>query len=206
MIKIPYEEIDQWLKGHFSEILEKMKESAKNGYQTYTDDNINVTNSYSGDPFDIGFVCNNKLSLPGNETDVLLYYEPSTKTIHINSLLALKTYKTKESLYSAILEGLIHELTHASDPGRKFKKNDYTDYSEYVNNDVEFPAFVNMFINKLKNKIRDGKLDVDTIASAVRSGKNIPDKETASFMNNLNDDNRRKFIKYIYKEIIEAAV
>jgi hypothetical protein len=92
-------------------------------------------------------------------------------------------------------------MTHAIDPGRQYKKNEYNSYEDYVNNDVEFPAFATMFISKLKTKITDNKIKVATLADGIRIGR-IPDKETNTFYSMLNDTNKKKFISYIYKEIL----
>jgi hypothetical protein len=202
-IKLPTAEIESWLKSHIDEIVAKLKETAAQGYQTYVDDGINVKNPYTNEPLDVTLYINKKLTLPDNDTiDPVLYYDAKTSSIHINAKLVLQLYKSKNTLYAALLKGIIHELTHAVDPGRAHKTNDMGSYDEYINNSVEFPAFANMYLNKLKNKIQSGKLQVDALADAIRSGKKIPDIEVGGFMNKLNPENRTKFINYIYKELI----
>jgi GNAT superfamily N-acetyltransferase len=202
-IKVPTQEIEEWLKANLDDIITKAKESAAQGYETYTDNNITVNNPYTNEPLDVSMIFRKKLSIPDNDTiDPVLYFDAKSATIYVNASLILSLYKSKPSLYAGFLKSIIHELTHAIDPGRAHKKNDYNNYDEYVNNSVEFPAFANMYLNKLKNKIQSGKLQANVLADAIRSGKKIPDIEVGGFMNKLNPENRTKFINYIYKELL----
>jgi hypothetical protein len=187
------------------DIIAKAKESAAQGYETYTDNNITVKNPYTNEPLDVSMIFRKKLSIPDNDTiDPVLYYVDESSTIYVNSELIFKLYKSKNALYGGLLKSIIHELTHAIDPGRPYKRNDYDNYDEYVNNSVEFPAFANMYLSKLKNKIQSGKLQINVLVDAIRSGKKIPDTEVDGFISKLNPKNRSKFINYIYKELIHA--
>ena len=202
-IKVPTQEIEEWLKANLDDIIAKAKESAAQGYETYTDNNITVKNPYTNEPLDVSIIFRKKLSIPDNDTiDPVLYFDAKSATIYVNATLIFSLYKSKPSLYAGFLKSIIHELTHAIDPGRSHKTNDMGSYDEYVNNSVEFPAFANMYLNKLKNKIQSGKLQVNVLADSIRSGKKIPDIEVGGFMNKLNPENRTKFINYIYKELL----
>lgn len=201
-IKLPTEDIIKWVNEHFAEMIMKIKETYKEKYGTYIDDSLEVRNEYTDEveSFIINIV--DKIHIPDGNKDTLyaLSYDKKQGSIEISASAMMEVLKTEDKIRKYVTHGIIHELSHAMDPGREFKKSDSSSFKSYINTDVEFPAFVNQYIELIK-----GLPEVDRlrVLESIRSGKRVPIKEVADWMSKLTFQNKMKFIKLLVKEIVK---
>ena len=200
-IKLPTEEIIKWVTDHFSEMMLKIWETYKEKYGTYIEDSLDVRNEYTNEveSFIINIV--DKIHIPDGNEDTLyaLSYDKKQGAIEISASAMLDSLKSEDKIRKYVTHGIIHELSHAMDPGREFKKSDSSSFKSYINTDVEFPAFVNQYIELIKGLPEGSR---QKFLDAIRSGKRVPNKEVADWMGKLTFQNKMKFIKLLVKEIV----
>ena len=107
----------------------------------------------------------------------------------------------KKQMRTQLLISLVHELTHAIDPGLDKKPQESENYDSYINSDREFPAFVNMYIELINNNILKNPKLKEQILNSLRTGSKFPIKEIDNFINLLTPENKNKFLKLIYQNI-----
>ncbi len=199
-IKLPTEEIIKWVNDHFSEMMSKIHETYEKKWGTYIEDSLKVRNEYTQEveSFIINIV--HKIHIPNGNKNILyaLSYDEKQGAIEISASAMIEVLKAEDKIRKYVTHGIIHELSHAMDPGREFKKSDSSSFKSYINTDVEFPAFVNQYIELIKGLSDDNKRKV---LDAIRNGKRIPIKEVADWMSKLTFENKMKFIKLLVKEI-----
>lgn len=196
LIKLPIETIDSWIDSHTDEILSKIKETYLKGYNTFVDDEIVFINPYNNEEVRVPVNIQNKLRSVNDETDTALYFDKKENAIYLSAKALVDNLETKNKIKEYVKNGIHHELTHVIDPGRRFKTQKHDTFSDYVNSDIEFPAFLQQYIQLIKNKGNSLK-----VLNAIRTGKKIPIPEIANWFNNLTTDNKRKFIKELVKEL-----
>jgi deoxycytidine triphosphate deaminase len=193
LIKVPTNEIRAWVERNYDEFINKLNETLKNGYDTNIDENIKVKNPYNNEVSDIAIEIRKNL-LDINKNPLYFLYDPQNQTFFINASNFIK-YK-KENYKEMLLSGIIHEFTHSIDPGFKHTTTDKTSYETYINSQKEFQAYANEYIDRIKNNPNKTKM-----LNNIVHGKNIGIKDIDDFYSDLNPDNKKKFIKLLYKEI-----
>jgi hypothetical protein len=193
LVKVPTNELRSWVDRNYTEFINKLNETLKNGYDTNIDENIKVKNPYNNEVSDIAIEIRKNI-LETNSVNVYFLFDPKHDTIFINASNFIK-YK-KDKYKEMLLSGIIHELTHNIDPGFKHTNIDTSTYDSYINSEKEFQAYANEYIDRIKHN--PNKKD---LLNKLTYGKKIGIKDIDDFYSELNPDNKKKFIKLLYKEI-----
>lgn len=197
LVKLPIKIIDVWVDQNIEEIINKLKETYKNKYNTYIEKDLTFVDEYSQEQINI--TVNIQYSLINANENILslMHYDKKENAIYISASTILENIKGVDNIKNVLINGIKHELTHVVDPGRKYKKQNFSSYEDYINSDIEFPAFSRQYIELIKNKGYSSKA-----LNAIRTGKDIPIKEIAQWYKKLNPKNKKKFINQLVKEIL----
>jgi hypothetical protein len=203
LIKFDTAPIRKWIDDHFAEIVQKIKETNKTGYQTHIDDHLVFKNEYSKKTKNIYIEIEDKIydEKKYNDDDgtyhpILMQYSLHDGIISISASEFMKYSKNK--IKEQIISGVIHELSHESDPGMLKKKKYGDTYGEYANADKETVAFFKEYIDNIKNLPKEKQ---DIILNKIRTKKLTGIKYIDNYLILLSDENLTKFIKYLYKEL-----
>jgi hypothetical protein len=196
-IQLPVDDVYAWVDRNIEEIISKLKETYKTKYQTYVNAELKLKNLYNDSIDEYEVYMNYKLPSSNEDVETALSFDKNTNMIELSATALINNLKSVEKIKKYIKYGIIHELTHANDPGRKFKKQDFTSFDTYINTDAEFPAFANQYIEIIK-----AYKNKEKVLDAIRKGKRIPISEIADWMESLSDDNKKKFINLLVKEIL----
>lgn len=190
LIKVDTDNINQYVINHIDEIISKINETLKSGYETYVEDDL--INNNINIPIIIQRDINPKDSFLSTQND----------TIYLSSENLKSLIKNKPKFIDFLQKALIHEVTHLNDVGSKFKPT-YTgdDHSEYVNSSKEFQPFVNMHLETVKQMLLKDPTNKEKIINALRFGNTFPNKDIDSFIKKLNPKNKIKFVKYILQNL-----
>jgi uncharacterized protein YeeX (DUF496 family) len=195
LVKLPTEDIRQWVDVHYDEFIAKLTETLKKGYDTTIDDYIVFTNPYTKEKFEV-FVEIRKNVMNMNKHRLELYFDHKHRQIVINASVFYANYK--KNLREALISGLLHELTHAVDPGSDFRSTSIKDYGDYANSEGEFVAHSQEYADMVKH-LPDAKKEA--VLNRIRAGKKTGIKDMDIFISYLHADNRKRFIKNLYKAI-----
>lgn len=197
MVRVPVEEIRSWVDSHFQEIKAKLSETLAQGYNTSIDDYIKITNPYTNEPMEVSLEIQ-KSVLSMNSGGSLLRFDIQNSRILISAVNFVKEYKN--NLKDGLISGIIHELTHAIDPGVANKKKKYTpgSYDDIVNSDIETVAFNREYIDRIKHM---PPANQEKILDRIRKGKSIGVKDIDDYYSSLTPKNKTKFINQLYKEL-----
>ena len=196
-IKLDIQYIYDWVNRNIEEIINKVKETYKEKYQTYIDESLKVKNLYDNSMSEYDMYISFALPSSNEDVETALSFDKKTNSINVSASTLLNNLKSVEKIKKYIKYAIVHELTHAIDPGRQFKKQDFTSFDKYINTDIEFPAFANQYIEMIKSYANKEK-----VLDAIRSGKKVPIPEIAKWMDKLSIENKRKFINQLVKEIL----
>lgn len=196
MVKLPVDVVNKWVDENLSDILNKLKETYKNGYNTYTDNNLKIINPYTGEEEDLTVNIQKKLFSDNEHIDSLMHYDRKEHAIYLSANTFLERLKTPNKIQEYIKKGIVHELTHVVDPGREHKKQEHGSYEDYINSDIEFPAFLRQNIEFIRN---NPKIIQKTL-NAIRTGTKLPSADLDKWYNQLNKVNKKKFINQLVKE------
>jgi hypothetical protein len=197
LIKLPIDVIDVWINSNIDEIISKMKETYTKGYNTFVDSEIVFNDAYTKEEIRVPVNIQKTLRSVNDTTEAAMYYDKKENAIYISAKTILENIKSADKIKQYIKNGIQHELTHIVDPGRKFKTQKHSSFSELINSDIEFPAFLRQYIELIKNKGNSIK-----VLNAIRKGQKIPIPEIAEWFSQLNDENKKKFIKELVKEVL----
>jgi hypothetical protein len=190
VIKVPTEYINQYVLKHVDEIISKINDTLINKYENYIEENLKINNS------DIPLIIQNDINPP----DSYLSYQNDNIYMSAKNLKSLT--KDKPKFVDFLNKSLVHEVTHLMDAGLN-KKPQYkgSDNAEYVNSPREFPAFVNMYIEKIKSLINSNPKYKNLLINAFKTGSSVKDREIDKFIKMLTPDNKIKFINNVLKSI-----
>lgn len=197
LVKLPVSDITKWVDDNINDIIGKLKETYKNGYNTYTDNNLSFVNPYTNEKDELTVNIQKKLFSDNEHIDSLMHYDRKEHALYLSANTFLERLKTIPKIKEYVKKGIIHELTHVVDPGREYKKQQHGSYDEYVNSDIEFPAFMRQNIEYIKS---NPEL-IPKVLDALRYGKNIPNKDISTWYNKLTDENKKKFVNELVKEL-----
>lgn len=197
LVKLPVSDITKWVDDNINDIIDKLKETYKNGYNTYIDNNISFVNPYTNEKDELTVNIQKKLFSDNENMDSLMHYDRKEHALYLSANTFLERLKTMPKIKEYIKKGIIHELTHVVDPGREYKKQQHGSYDEYINSDIEFPAFMRQNIEYIKS---NPEL-IPKVLDALRYGKNIPNKDISTWYNKLTDKNKKKFVNELVKEL-----
>jgi len=193
LIKVPSNEINNYVDSHFNELVSKIKETAKTGYENSIDDNLIVNGK------EIPLVIVKKIP---NSNAYMSVNLAKGDDIYLDATNILELKTTQEKLKSFLKQSLIHEITHLLDKGA-YKKpaiSSNDDYSNYVNSEREFPALANEMIHKISQMSPKQKLD---LINSFRFKTKIKDKDLSDFISYLTPKNKIKFIGLVTKNILK---
>ena len=198
MVKVPTEEIRKWVDSHYEEFVVKLKETLTKGYNTDIEDYLILTNPYTNEKMEIPIEIQ-KTILSSNEAGSLLRFDAVNRRVLINATNFYNDYK--RNLKDGLISGLIHELTHAIDPGVANKKKKFApgSYDDVVNSDIETVAFNREYIDRIKHLPDNKKL---LVFDKIRKGKPLGIKDIDDYISSLNPENKRKFISQLVKEVL----
>ena len=197
-VKVPTEEIRKWVDSHFEEFVTKLKETLKTGYNTDIEDYLILTNPYTNEKMEIPIEIQKNI-LSSNESGSLLRFDAVNRRVLINATNFYNEYK--RNLKDGFISGLIHELTHAIDPGVANKKKKFTpgSYDDLVNSDIEMVALNREYIDRIKHLSDNKRL---LAFDKIRKGKPLGIREIDDYLSSLNPENKRKFISQLVKEVL----
>lgn len=198
LIKLPTIVINKWVDDNISEIVEKIEETYNKGYDTYIDQHIIFQNPYNNTQEDITVNIRKVLTSVNENIETALYFDSNEQSIYISALVMIDRLKTEAKIKSFIKNGILHELTHVVDPGREFKHQQHDSYENYINSDIEFPAFAQQYVNLIKTKSNNEK---EKIINSIRTGSKFHIKEINDWYNQLNEKNKKKFINILVQEL-----
>jgi hypothetical protein len=198
LIKVPVDEIRQWVETHYDEFVSKLKETLTKGYNTYVEDGLILTNPYNQEKLDLTVEIQKNV-MSSSEGGSYFRIDVPNSRILVNATNFYNDYK--KDIKSGLVSGLVHEVTHMMDPGVTSMKKQVNlgSYTDRINSDVEFPAMAREFIDQINHLPDENKTK---ILDRIRKGKALGMKEIDEFMNDLTPENRTKFIKYLYKELV----
>lgn len=199
LVKLDTDALVNWTREHFSEFLTKLKETLKNGYDTYIDDSIKTTNAYTNEPTEVTLYIKKNIVSKNKDAIRVVEYEPSDKTITVNATAFNNQYKTIKAMKSGLFQAIVHELTHEVDPGVPHKKK-ADDYQGYINSSHEFAAHVQQYVQVLKS-LNDKQKSI--ILERMKSGKKFGIKDIDEFISYLTPDNKQKFYKLIWQNVYQ---
>lgn len=190
IIKVPTEYVMQYVNQHIEELINKIKETLKTGYENYIEDNLIIND------IEIPIIIQQDIN-PKNS-----YLSAQNDNIYLSAKNLKSLIKNKLQFISFLNNAIIHEITHLLDKGLKHKPQ-YTgnDKSEYINSPREFVAFQNMHINTIKNNINKDISYKEKVIDSFRKGSNFPDNTIDEFIKMLNLKNKIKFTNNVLNNI-----
>jgi len=195
MVKVPVDEIRAWVDTHIEEFKAKLSETLAQGYNTDIEDYLIIENPYNNEKIEF-VIAIQKSMLKWKGSNLIFLVDANTNTITINATRFIANYKN--NIKDGLISGLVHELTHAIDPGYSKKDDTGDNYDDYVNSDKEYVAYNREFIDRIKHM---PPANQEKILDRIRKGKPLGVKEIDDYYSSLTPENKTKFINQLYKEL-----